>query len=381
MKKISIFGFTGSIGSQALDIIEQKPENFEIDVFVCNKNADKAISLINLHKPKNVFIFNLNARLKISEKCSKDINFFRSYQDLREHIKINKSDIYLSAISSFECLDLTLDAAKSGGKLLLANKESLVVFGNSIISECDTNNTELIPIDSEHFSLFTALKNIERNNISRIFLTASGGPFRGLSMKEVFKKSVEEALNHPNWNMGSKITIDSATLVNKCFELIEAQHLFSLKPDLLNIIVQKQSVIHSLVELKDGSVEAQMSKPSMIIPLAYGLLGEHSEEIKKIYSLDLFDQDIELSIEAFPSDRKNLLEIAYDVMRNDDNSGLIFATLNDIAVKRFLQKKIKFGEIYKLIFDNYHLIERKKINSLEDLNNNKEEINNFIEGK
>ncbi|MAK16725.1 MAG: 1-deoxy-D-xylulose 5-phosphate reductoisomerase [Gammaproteobacteria bacterium] len=381
MKKISIFGFTGSIGSQALDIIEQKPENFEIDVFVCNKNADKAISLINLHKPKNVFIFNPNARLKISEKCSKDINFFRSYQDLREHIKVNKSDIYLSAISSFECLDLTLDAAKSGGKLLLANKESLVVFGNSIISECEANNTELIPIDSEHFSLFTALKNIERNNISRIFLTASGGPFRGLSMKEVFNKSVEEALNHPNWNMGSKITIDSATLVNKCFELIEAQHLFSLKPDLLNIIVQKQSVIHSLVELKDGSVEAQMSKPSMIIPLAYGLLGEHSEEIKKIYSLDLFDEDIELSIEAFPSDRKNLLEIAYDVMRNDDNSGLIFATLNDIAVKRFLQKKIKFGEIYKLIFDNYHLIERKKINSLEDLNDNKEEINNFIEGK
>ena len=381
MKKISIFGFTGSIGSQALDIIEQKPENFEIDVFVCNKNVDKAISLINLHKPKNVFIFNPNARLKISEKCSKDINFFRSYQDLREHIKINKSDIYLSAISSFECLDLTLDAAKSGGKLLLANKESLVVFGNCIISECETNNTELIPIDSEHFSLFTALKNIERNNISRIFLTASGGPFRGLSMKEVFNKSVEEALNHPNWNMGSKITIDSATLVNKCFELIEAQHLFSLKPDLLNIIVQKQSVIHSLVELKDGSVEAQMSKPSMIIPLAYGLLGKHSEEIKKIYSLDLFDQDIELSIEAFPSDRKNLLEIAYDVMRNDDNSGLIFATLNDIAVKRFLQKKIKFGEIYKLIFDNYHLIKRKKINSLEDLNNNKEEINNFIKGK
>ena len=200
-------------------------------------------------------------------------------------------------------------------------------------------------------------------------------------MKEIFDKSVEEALNHPNWKMGSKITIDSATLVNKCFELIEAQHLFSLEPDLLNIIVQKQSVIHSLVELKDGSVEAQMSKPSMIIPLAYGLLGEHSEDIKKIYSLDLFDPDIELSIEAFPNDRKNLLEIAHDVMKNDDNSGLIFATLNDIAVKKFLQKKIKFGEIYNLIFDNYHLIERKQINSLKELNNNKEEINIFIEGK
>ena len=277
-------------------------------------------------------------------------------------------------------MDLTLDAAKSGGKLLLANKESLVVFGKHIISECEDNNTELIPIDSEHFSLFTALKNIERNNISRVFLTASGGPFRGLSMDEIFNKSVEEALNHPNWEMGSKITIDSATLVNKCFELIEAKHLFSLKPDLLNIVVQKQSIIHSLIELKDGSVEAKMSKPSMIIPLAFGLLGEHSEEIKNIYSLDLFDQNIELSIEAFPEDRKDLLEITNDVMRNDDNSGLIFATLNDIAVKKFLQKKIKFGEIYNLIFDNYPLIERNKISSLEELNNNRLEINNFIEG-
>ena len=380
MKSISIFGFTGSIGSQALDIIENHQGVFEINVLVCKENVDKAISLINAHKPKNVFIFNPNARLKIIENCSKEINFFRSYNDLREHIGLNKSDIYLSAISSFECLDLTLDAAKSGGKLLLANKESLVVFGKHIISECEDNNTELIPIDSEHFSLFTALKNIERNNISRVFLTASGGPFRGLSMDEIFNKSVEEALNHPNWEMGSKITIDSATLVNKCFELIEAKHLFSLKPDLLNIVVQKQSIIHSLIELKDGSVEAQMSKPSMIIPLAFGLLGEHSEEIKNIYSLDLFDQNIELSIEAFPEDRKDLLEITNDVMRNDDNSGLIFATLNDIAVKKFLQKKIKFGEIYNLIFDNYPLIERNKINSLEELNNNRLEINNFIEG-
>ena len=380
MKSISIFGFTGSIGSQALDIIKNYQEVFEIDVLVCKENIDTAISLINIHKPKNVFIFNPNARLKIIESCSKEINFFQSYNDLREHIVLNKSDIYLSAISSFECLDLTLDAAKSGGKLLLANKESLVVFGNHIINECKFNNTELIPIDSEHFSLFTALKNIERNNISRVFLTASGGPFKGLSIDEIFNKSVEEALNHPNWEMGSKITIDSATLVNKCFELIEAKHLFSIKPDLLNIVVQKQSIIHSLIELKDGSVEAQMSKPSMIIPLAFGLLGEHSEEIKNIYSLDLFDQDIELSIEAFPEDRKELLEITNDVMRSDDNSGLIFATLNHIAVKKFLQKKIKFGEIYNLIFDNYPLIKRSKISSLEELNNNKLEIINFIEG-
>ena len=249
-------------------------------------------------------------------------------------------------------------------------------MGENVVISID-NVVKRFPVGGSHF---TALKNIERNNISRVFLTASGGPFRGLSIDKIFNKSVEEALDHPNWDMGSKITIDSATLVNKCFELIEAKHLFSLNPDLLNIVVQKQSIIHSLVELKDGSVEAQMSKPSMIIPLAFGLLGEHSEKIKNIYLLDLFDQDFELSIEAFPKDRKELLEITNDVMKNDDNSGLIFATLNDIAVKKFLQKKIKFGEIYNLIFDNYPLIKRNKISSLEDLNNNKLEIINFIEG-
>ncbi|GIR11394.1 MAG: hypothetical protein CM15mP22_8140 [Gammaproteobacteria bacterium] len=135
--------------------------------------------------------------------------------------------------------------------------------------------------------------------ISRVFLTASGGPFRGLSMDEIFNKSVEEALNHPNWDMGSKITIDSATLVNKCFELVEAKHLFSLEPDLLNIVVQKQSIIHSLIELRDGSVEAQMSKPSMIIPLAFGLLGEHSEEIKNIYALDLLIKILNFRLKLF----------------------------------------------------------------------------------
>ena len=311
--------------------------------------------------------------------CTREINFFDSMHSLRDYLKENKSDIYLSAISSFDCIDLTIDAAKSGKKLLLANKEALVVYGKHIMHECKQAQTEVIPIDSEHFSLFTALKNKDSSDVSKVYLTASGGPFVGQKLDELHDKTPEEALKHPNWDMGAKISIDSATLVNKCFELIEAKYLFSLEPELLDIMINRQSVIHSMLEFKDGSAEAHMSKPSMIIPLAYGLLGEHSDNVKKDFSLNLLDGNIELSLEQFPEDRNKLREITLDVMQSEDNSGLIFATLNDIAVKKFLNNEIKFGEIYKLILDNYYLIEKKEINSIQELEINRLEIIRLLE--
>ena len=200
-------------------------------------------------------------------------------------------------------------------------------------------------------------------------------------MSELDSKTPEEALKHPNWDMGAKITIDSATLVNKCFELIEAKHLFSLDPESLDIMIHRQSIIHSMLEFKDGSVEAQMSQPSMIIPLAYGLLGEHSQDVKKDFSLDLLKDNIDLSLEHFPEDRNKLRELTLDVMKREDNSGLIFATLNDIAVKKFLNNEIQFGEIYNLILDNYYLIDKKEINSIQELEANKLEIVKLIDEK
>ena len=181
--------------------------------------------------------------------------------------------------------------------------------------------------------------------------------------------------------MGAKITIDSATLVNKCFELIESKHLFSLDPESLDIMIHRQSIIHSMLEFKDGSVEAQMSQPSMIIPLAYGLLGEHSQDVKKDFSLDLLNDNIDLSLEHFPEDRNKLRELTLDVMKREDNSGLIFATLNDIAVKKFLNNEIQFGEIYNLILDNYYLIDKKEINSIQELEANRLEIVKLIDEK
>ena len=378
MKSVSIFGFTGSIGSQALEILRKHKDQFSFDVFVCNSNVDKALEIINEFNPEYVFLSDVIAADKLKKTLPSQTKIFADINDVISHLNTNHSDIYLSAISSFDCLELTVLAAESGNKLLLANKESLVVHGEALINICNKSGTQIVPIDSEHYSLMNSLNNVEKSNIDRVFITASGGPFVGQSRQEVENKNPEEALNHPNWNMGDKITIDSATLVNKCFELIEAKYLFDLDADKLEVLIQPQSIIHSMVELKDGSVEAQMSLPSMIIPLSFGLLGEYSDKTKKDFSLDMFKEDVKLTISNFPKDREELLGISKDVMKNGGNRGLIFAAVNDFAVKKYLEGEINFGEIYNLIFQHYSEIEKKEILSLEDLRNNQREILDYL---
>ena len=378
MKSLSIFGFTGSIGSQALQILRKHKEQFSFEVFVCNSNVDKALEVINEFNPKYIFLSDKIAKEQLKNSLSAKTEIFDDISDAITHLKSNPSDIYLSAISSFDCLELTILAAESGKKLLLANKESLVVYGEVLMNFIKNSGTELVPIDSEHYSLMNSLNNIEKDHIDRIFITASGGPFVGQSRLEIENKKPEEALDHPNWDMGNKITIDSATLVNKCFELIEAKYLFDLDPDKLEILIQPQSIIHSMVELKDGSVEAQMSLPSMIIPLSFGLLGEYSDKTKKDFSLDMFKEDVKLTISDFPKDREELIGISKDVMKNGGNRGLIFAAVNDFAVKKYLKGEINFGEIYNLIFQHYSEIEKKEILSLEDLRDNQRKILNYL---
>ena len=378
MKSISIFGFTGSIGTQALQIIRQHKEQFSFDVFICNSNIKKALEVINEFNPEYVFMSDFAASNQLKELLPPETKMFDHINDVLSHLKEKNSDIYLSAISSFDCIELTILAAESGKKLLLANKESLVVYGKGLINSSIKSGTEIIPIDSEHYSLMNSLNSIEKNNINRVFITASGGPFIGQSLQEIENKQPKDALKHPNWDMGNKITIDSATLVNKCFELIEAKYLFDLDPDKLGVLIQPQSIVHSLVELKDGSVEAQMSLPSMSIPLSFGLLGEYSEKTKKDFSLDMFKEDIKLTILDFPKDRERLIEISKDIMKNGGNRGLIFASINDFAVKKYLKGEIKFGEIYNLIFKHYFEIEKKEILCLEDLRYNQNQILDYL---
>ena len=366
MKKISIFGFTGNLGTQALDILKSYKNKFEFDIFVCDKNLNLAKSVVSEFNPKSIF-FSCEEVKKEFINLELNVEVLDCIENVTERIENNPSDIFLSAISSYEALELTIAAAKSGKKLLLANKESLVVFGKFIMDKVSSSGTELIPIDSEHFSLFSSLRSLNKNDIKKIFITASGGPFLGQNLEQIKNKKAVDALKHPTWKMGDKITIDSATLINKCFELIEAKFLFNLDPEKLDILIQPQSIIHSLIELNDGSVEAQLSKPSMIIPLSFGLLDSRSDEVRNKFSLNMFEDEINLQLKFFPEDRKELLKITREIMNLGGNRGLIFATLNQIAVNKFLKDQIKFGEIYEFIYKNYFNFEKKELDTLEDL--------------
>jgi len=373
MKKISIFGFTGNLGTQALDILKSYKNQFEFDIFVCDKNLNLAQSVVREFNPKSIF-FSCEEAKKEFKNLELNVEVIDCIESVVERIENNPSDIFLSAVSSYEALELTIAAAKSGKKLLLANKESLVVFGKFIMDTVSSSGTELIPIDSEHFSLFSSLRSLNKNDIKKIFITASGGPFLGQNLEQIKNKKAVDALKHPTWKMGDKITIDSATLTNKCFELIEAKFLFNLDPEKLDILIQPQSIIHSLIELNDGSVEAQLSKPSMIIPLSYGLLDSRSDEVRNKFSLNLFEDEINLQLKFFPEDRKELLKITREIMNLGGNRGLIFATLNQIAVNKFLKDQIKFGEIYEFIYNNYFNFEKKELDTLEDLRSTHKEI-------
>ena len=373
MRKISIFGFTGSIGTQALELLDGASE-FEPHIFVCNKSVDKAEKVLDKYQPKYIFFEDKDASNLFNSKKYPNVELIRNKQTLVDIIETDPSDIFLSAISSYEMMDITYLIAKSGKKVLLANKESLVVFGNNLMKEIDKHKTEIIPIDSEHYSIYHSLKNTSLDEIKKVFLMASGGPFFGSSISEIENKTVEEALNHPNWEMGNKITIDSATLVNKCFEVIEAHHLFKIEFEKLGILIQPQSLIHSLVEFVDGSIEAQISVPSMSFPISYGLFNERSQKLAQDFSFDFSKTTTSFSIAPFPEDRKFLLEITRDVIENKQNRGLIFASINDFAVKKFLKKEISFGDIYNLIQNFYESFEKKEITSFDELKINIEEI-------
>ncbi len=379
MKKLSIFGFTGSIGAQALELLQGKSE-YDYHIFICNKNLKKAEETLEKFKPKYLFFSDPSVIQEFNCKKFPSTNLILNKEDLLKVIQEEPSDVYLSAISSFQMIDVTYMIAKSGKKILLANKESLVIFGNVIMEEVHSNKTEIIPIDSEHYSIFQSLKHVDHRKIKKIFLMASGGPFHGSAIEDVTQKSPAEALNHPNWDMGAKITIDSASLVNKCFEVIEAHHLFSIDFAKLGILIEPKSLIHSIVEFIDGSFEAQISTPSMSFPLSYGLFNERLEALYDEFSFDISSGITDLSISPFPKDRNFLLEITEDIIRNGQNRGLIFAVVNDFAVKKFLKKEINFGDIYNLIREQYDYFKKKEITSIEMLKANTTEIQEKLKG-
>ena len=354
MKNILLLGATGSIGDNVLSVIEQNKDSLNLYGIALNSNISKANQIINEYSPMFVYIEEVNEILLEKSISEGSLSVLNGKAELEELLNDSNVDVIISAISGFAGLETTLMAAKTGKVILLANKESIVVAGDIILPLAKEHGSTIIPIDSEHNAIFQCLDSEKNtNDVSKIIITASGGPFEGkklLDLKDVTKK---EALNHPNWDMGSKISIDSATLVNKCLELIEARYLFDLNEKYFELVIHPQSIIHSIVTYIDGSSLCHMSNPDMKVPISHALSDSNRLPIN---FLEIDFSSLELSFKNFPSDRKNLENIAREICNVGGSSGTIFNAANEIAVQDFLLNKIKFNDIYEVIYRTFDAI-------------------------
>ena len=363
MKKIFILGASGSIGENALSVIDSNKENFELVGISVNKNVEKANKIIKKHNPKYIYINDKSAKENILK--TEDAVICEDDKELSDIFNSSDVDIVISAISGFAGIKSTFHAAKSGKRILLANKESIVAGGSLLMETARENNTELVPIDSEHNAIFQCLpESRSTQDVKQIVITASGGPFHGKNIDELNNVGVQDALNHPNWEMGSKISIDSATLVNKCLELIEACYLFDMDENFFKLVIHPESIVHSIVTFNDGSSICQMSNPDMRVPIANAMSYDKRLSIP-FQPIDF--NNLKLNFESFPNDRAEIVQLAREAVREDNSKGIYFNAANEIAVENFLKKKITFRQIYEVILRTFDLKEMSKFNSIEDI--------------
>tara|TARA_B100001057_G_scaffold492913_1_gene586282 strand:- start:49 stop:1200 length:1152 start_codon:yes stop_codon:yes gene_type:complete len=366
MKNILLLGATGSIGKSVLSVIKQNQDELNLMGISFNTNISKGTEIIEQFSPSYVHIENVSCfqEKKFFDTCSY-INTPSELEDLINHKEV---DIIVCAISGFAGLKAAYMAASSGKKILLANKESVVAGGDLILPIAKENKTEIIPIDSEHNAIFQCLNGEKgTEDVKKVIITASGGPFLNRSISELKNVTVNEALAHPNWKMGNKVTIDSATLVNKCLELIEAKYLFNLDENYFDLVVHPQSIIHSIVTYIDGSSICQMSSPDMRVPIAHAMSNENRLPID-FHSLDF--TSLNLSFQEFPPDRIDIQNIAREICNKGSNYGAVFNAANEIAVESFINGKINFDKIYEVIyrtFDNKNVSNDLSIESINDI--------------
>ena len=364
MKNILLLGATGSIGESVLSVIKQNNDKLNLLGISFNHNIAKGKEIIKEFSPSYAHI-NDPAEYNKIEKLE-DCSYFNSTTDLENIINYKDIDIIVCAISGFAGLNATYIAASTGKKILLANKESIVAGGDLILPLAKENNSEIIPIDSEHNAIFQCLSG-ERGieDVQKITITASGGPFLNYAISDLKNVTKNEALNHPNWKMGNKVTIDSATLVNKCLELIEAKYLFNLDEKFFDLVVHPQSIIHSIVTYIDGSSICQMSSPDMKVPIAHALSGSNRLPIDFL-SLDF--TSLNLTFQEFPRDRMEIQNIAREVCNKGSNLGTVFNAANEIAVECFINAEIKFDKIYEVIYRTFDRNDVSNVLSLESIN-------------
>ena len=349
MMNVLLLGATGSIGESVLNVISQNKESLNLLGISFNKNVLRYQEILKEHSPDYVYVDDHDS---FKSLCNKDKGrYLNGDEELERLINKDDFDIIVCATSGFAGLKSAYIASKTGKKILLANKESIVAGGDLILPLAKENNTEIIPIDSEHNAIFQCLSGEKgTEDVKNITITASGGPFINTPIKELKHVTIEEALNHPNWKMGSKVTIDSATLVNKCLELIEAKYLFNLDEKYFDLVVHPQSVIHSIVTFVDGSSICQMSAPDMKVPIAHALSNENRLSID-FNNLDF--NNLNLSFQKFPSDRMEIQNIAREVCNKGGFLGTVFNAANEVAVESFLNKEINFDKIYEVIYRTF----------------------------
>lgn len=347
-KRIAILGSTGSIGTQALEVIKQNPEKFEVEVLTANNNVDILIAQAKQFQPNAVVIANAENYKYVSDALiNESIKVYAGTDALNQVVQMETIDLVLTAMVGYSGLIPTYNAIKAGKNIALANKETMVVAGEIITKTAIENKVEILPVDSEHSAIFQCLVGEFLNPVEKIYLTCSGGPFRGKTEKELQNVTVDNALNHPNWNMGAKITIDSATLMNKGFEMIEARWLFGLPASKIDVIVHPQSVIHSIVQFEDGSMKAQMGLPDMKLPIQYAL--GFPARIKNNYPRFNFLDYPTLDFEPPNTKIFRNLALSFEAMNAGGNMPCILNAANEVVVEAFLNKKITFLQMPKII--------------------------------
>lgn len=362
MRKIAILGSTGSIGTQALDVIASNPELFEAYVLTANNNVDLLIEQARRFQPEVVVIANEMHYDKLRRALSDlPIKVYAGADALCDVVKDDNVDMVLAAMVGFAGLKPTISAIKASKAIALANKETLVVAGDLITRLCRQYRVPLLPVDSEHSAIFQCLE--PGNAIEKILLTASGGPFRTYDAEQLKNVSKSQALAHPTWNMGAKITIDSASMMNKGFEVIEAHWLFDVDADRIQVVVHPQSVIHSMVQFRDGAVKAQLGMPDMRLPIQYAFA--YPKRLDSDYERLDFFQLHDLTFEKPDTTRFRCLKLAYDALAEGGNMACIMNAANEIANRAFIDDVIPFTRIAEIIEQTMQHVDKQFDCSLE----------------
>lgn len=377
MKRIVLLGASGSIGLQTIDVVEQHPDEFEIVGLSVGKNIDVLRDILKRLSVYSVCVQNESDLPQLKEDFP-DISFLSGEEGLEKLVTVEDYDVLVNALVGFVGLNPTYKAIETGHDIALANKETLVVGGDLIMPLAKEKKVHIYPIDSEHSAIFQCIQGAYPKDIERLIITASGGSFRSKSREELENVTVEEALAHPNWSMGAKITIDSATMMNKGFEVMEAHHLFNMPYEKIQVVMHDESIIHSMVEFKDHAVLAQLGTPDMRIPIQYALSWPRRYELNTGEPLDLTKVQT-LHFHEADEERYPLLALAYEVGRRQGTLPAVMNGANEEANLAFRKGKIKFLDIEDAVINAVYQVGRDEVNSIEDLKKADQEARKYVQ--